>query len=266
MISTTTTLVLGGTGNTGRRLIEQLIAQKQNVRAIVRSKQRFHEIIPENIHLKVIEDAVLDMEDAEFEDAVTGCDAVVSCLGHNLTLKGVFGKPRRLVTDSVKRVCKVMEKNNVPIVDDTSTTTNPTSASSDSKKNPPVKLILMGSNGVANPNGMDDIRPFGERALITVLRIMIPPHKDNEMAAEYLSNGIGQGGNGNEGIEWVVVRPDDLIEGEVSEYEVLGKPQAGLFGAGQTTRANVAHFMSKLILNSDTWKKWMYNMPVPTNI
>ena len=64
----TTTLVLGGMDNTGRRLIEQLLlAQNQNVRAIVRSKERFHELIPaNNPRLKVIEGVVLEMQDAEF--------------------------------------------------------------------------------------------------------------------------------------------------------------------------------------------------------
>jgi len=35
---------------------------------------------------------------------VAGCDAVASCLGHNLTFKRLFGKPRRLVTDAVRRL------------------------------------------------------------------------------------------------------------------------------------------------------------------
>ena len=243
--TTTTTLVLGGTGNTGRRLVEQLLAQQQNVRAIVRSKERFHEIIPENANLQVIEAAVLDMQDSEFEDVVQGCDSIASCLGHNLTFKGVYGKPRQLVTDSIKRACKVVQEMSI-------------------QPSKPIKVVLMGSNGVVNPNGMDNVRPFAERALLSFLRISVPPHKDNEDAAAFLSEEIGQDKAG--GIEWVVVRPDDLIEGEVSEYEVLKIPKAGLFGGGQTTRANVAHFMSDLIMNDDTWKKWVYEMPVPSNI
>ncbi len=236
----TTTLILGATGNTGRRLVEQLLDQQQNVKAVVRSKERFHEIIPESNNLHVIEGAVLDLKDEDFQDAVKGCDAVVSCLGHNMTFKGMYGQPRKLCTDAIKRVCEVIQAGE-----------NPT------------KVVLMGSNGVANPNGMDNVRPFGERALISCLRVCVPPVKDNEDAAAFLSKEIGKD---KEKIEWVVVRPDDLIEGEVSDYEVLKIPGAGLFGGGQTTRANVAHFMSDLILNDDTWKKWLFEMPVPTNI
>ena len=51
----TTTLILGASGMTGRRLVEQLLAEKQNVKAIVRSKERFKEIIPDNEKLLVIE-------------------------------------------------------------------------------------------------------------------------------------------------------------------------------------------------------------------
>ena len=237
-----TTLVLGASGNTGRRLVEQLLAKEQNVRAIVRSKDYFRKIISENDNLKIIEAAVLDMKDAEFLDAVKGCDTVVSCLGHNMTLKGIFGKPRKLVTGAVEKSCKTIEELH---------------------PQKPIKFILMGSNGVDNPNGMDDRRTRTERLIISCLRTTIPPHKDNEEAAAFLSRDIGKE---NTSIEWVVVRPDDLIEGDVSDYEVLSKPKPGcLFGAGQTTRANVAAFMVDLILNDDTWKKWIYEMPMPLN-
>ena len=49
------------------------------------------------------------------------CDAIVSTLGHNLSFKGMFGNPRQLVTDSIKKLCKVSENT----------------------KNKPVKIILM---------------------------------------------------------------------------------------------------------------------------
>lgn len=121
----------------------------------------------------------------------------------------------------------------------------------------------MGSNGVANPKGTDDIRPLKERFVLSLVRAFTPPHRDNEAAAAYLSEKIGME---TSNIEWVVVRPDGLIEGDVSKYEVFEKPLPGLFGGGETTRANVAHFMKELILNNETWKKWLYQMPVPENV
>ena len=241
MVSTSTTLVLGATGATGRLLVEELLQAGQCVKTIVRSKANFGEMIPHDERLQVVESTVLNMKDSELQEYVKGCDYIASCLGHNMSIKGIYGKPRKLVTDSVKKICNTV-RNLHPET--------------------PVKLILMGSNGVANLDGSDNVRPMYERALLGVIRALIPPHSDNEDAAAYLSVDIG---NKDPDIEWVVVRPDDLIEGSVSTYEVFTKPQKGLFGGGETTRANVSNFMGNLILNDAAWNQWKYQMPVPSN-
>jgi len=244
-IAKTTTLVLGGTGATGKHLIHQLLDKEKEVRAIVRSKERLIEALKDINHdnLLIIEGTVLDMSDDEMETSVRGCDVIVSCLGHNLTFQGMFGKPHKLVKDSIKRVCDTV----VQI-----------------QSSKPTKVILMGSNGVSNPDGSDDmIRPITERVLLGLLRLLIPPVADNEHAAMYLSKDIG---HEEAKVEWVVVRPNDLIDGEVSEYEVLPKPVGSLFGGGVTTRSNVAAFMGELILDDTVWKKWLYKMPVPQNV
>ena len=36
-----------------------------------------------------------------------GCDAVISALGHNLTLRGMNGEPRKLCTHTVSQLCRV---------------------------------------------------------------------------------------------------------------------------------------------------------------
>eukprot|EP01083_Nonionella_stella_P005031 14658_1 len=130
------------------------------------------------------------------------------------------------------------------------------------ESNKPTKFILMGSDGVANPNGDDDKRATSERAILTMLRYIIPPHKDNECAASYISK------VDSPSIEWTVVRPTDLINGEATKYEVFTKPQKSLFGNvkdGITTRANVAKFMVDLIMTNDEgglWDTWKGKMPV----
>jgi len=43
---------------------------------------------------------------------VNGCDAVASCLGHNLKFKGIYGNPRMLVTDTTRRLCDAIKANN----------------------------------------------------------------------------------------------------------------------------------------------------------
>ena len=46
----------------------------------------------------------LSLTDETFQKHVQ-CDAIVQCLGHNLSFKGLFGHPRRLCADTVKRLC-----------------------------------------------------------------------------------------------------------------------------------------------------------------
>ena len=48
---------------------------------------------------------------------------------------------------------------------------------------------------------------FAQKCVIGLLRLLLPPHVDNEKAADYLRTQIGQN---NASIEWVAVRPDGL--------------------------------------------------------
>ena len=47
---------------------------------------------------------------AELNEYVEGCNAIVSCLGHNMSFQGIFGKPRKLVTDATKRLCSAINE------------------------------------------------------------------------------------------------------------------------------------------------------------
>ena len=89
---------------------------------------------------------------------------------------------------------------------------------------------------------------FAQKFVIGLLRLLLPPHVDNEKAADYLRTQIGQN---NKVIEWVTVRPDGLInEDQVSDYEIYPSPtRSAIFNAGKVSRINVAHFMADLINN-----------------
>ncbi|KAL7548593.1 hypothetical protein ACHAWF_011921 [Thalassiosira exigua] len=243
-------LVVGATGATGKHVVFQLLKQKHRVRAIVRSKERLINCLDDvqpgsgaDLHmvgrLDVTEAPLLDLSQEDLEKVVRGCDAVVSCLGHNLTFKGLFMPPRKLVKDAVKRLHEAIEATN-----------------EDSDR--PTKLIIMGSDGVANPAGGDDRRSRSERAVLSILRRCIPPHRDNELAGAYISEVQ------TPAIEWVV-RPTDLIDGNSTKYELFDKPQKGLFSGaehGITTRANVALCMVDMILVDAIWNEWKFKMPV----
>merc|ERR1711915_360544 len=187
--------------------------------------------------LEIIESDLTSLNEKAYEKLVEGCDVIVSCLGHNISGRGLCGfSDRRLVTNVVKSTTAVV-------------------------KSPKTKFILMNSNGVANPNGQDDLRPLWERAVTCLIRHLITAHADNEQAAKHLYK------LKKNNLEWCAVRPNDLIDGEVSEYTFLSKPNKGLFGAGKTTRANVAAAMVQLCCNEkNMWETWKYQMPVLENI
>ena len=86
-----TTLVVGASGATGRLLVEQLLNHGQHVRVVVRSPDKLPEVITKHDNLSVIHASVLDLSDAEMAQHVSGCRAVASCLGHNLSFKGIYG-------------------------------------------------------------------------------------------------------------------------------------------------------------------------------
>ncbi len=179
-----TTLVVGASGATGRLLVEQLLNRGEDVRIIVRSPDNLPEAFKNHQHLTVIQASVLDLSDAEMAQYVDGCDAVASCLGHNLNFKGMYGQPRRLVTDATRRLCYAIVANN---------------------PQKPVKYVLMNTTGNRNRD-LDEPISFGQKSVTGLLRLVLPPHADNEQAADYLRTEIGQ----NHGvIEWAAVRPDN---------------------------------------------------------
>ncbi|MFT5725818.1 MAG: NAD(P)-dependent dehydrogenase (short-subunit alcohol dehydrogenase family) [Bacteroidia bacterium] len=237
-----TTLVVGASGATGRLLVEQLLNQGEKVRVIVRSIDRLPELIKNNKRVSVTEANLLDMTDSQLLEQVQGCRAVASCLGHNLTCKGMFGHPRRLVTDGVKRLCYAIEK-----------------AQSDS----PIKFILMNTTGNQNKQAGEKVST-AQSIIIGLIRMLIPPHVDNEQAAAYLQSNFELG---DKSVEWATVRPDSLLNEEsISQFNIYPSPiRSAIFDSGKTSRINVAHFMSQLITNNDIWEKWKHQMPVIYN-
>ncbi len=237
-----TTLIVGASGATGQLLVEELLNRQQQVKVIVRSPDKLSTTVKNHANLVIIDANIPELSETEMRDFVKGCDAVASCLGHNLTFRGIFGKPRRLVTDATKRLCDAVRAN------------QPAS---------PTKYLLMNTTGNRNPDLHESVS-FTEKIAMALLRLLIPPQVDNEKAAEYLRTRIGRS---DATIEWVAVRPDTLINGdEVTDYSVHPSPtRSALFHPGQTSRINVAHFMADLITDDELWSKWKGQMPVIYN-
>lgn len=233
-------LVVGATGMTGRALVEQLLGKGHNVRAIVRSPDKLPAVVRDHPSATVIEASVLDLTDEQMAEHVVDCDAVVSCLGHVMNLKGMFGHPRRLCTDATRRLCDAIEE---------------------SRPSNPIKFILMNTVAVQNPD-LEENRAWFERGLLAVLRHTLPPHRDNETAAEHLHQNVGRQ---SKHVEWCSVRPDSLVNAEVSSYDIVRSPTTGILTGRPTARANVAHFMVELVEDAELWSTWRFGMPVIMN-
>ncbi len=235
-------LVLGASGATGRLLVKILLQKDVEVIAIVRNANSLTNIDSSHSGLQIIEAEISKISENDLAQYLKECEVVLSCLGHNLTFKGMFGHPKRLVTDAIKKVVKTIGYLNT---------------------NNKIKIVLMNTTGNSNRD-IPEKPPYSQRFVISLLRLLLPPHVDNEKAADFLRLQVGQNDNN---IEWAAVRPDSLIdEDQVSQYDIHASPiRNAIFDAGSTSRINVADFMSDLAVNSKLWNKWKGKMPVIYN-
>lgn len=119
----------------------------------------------ESPNLIVVEANLLSLDDEALQLHLRGCDAVISCLGHVLSFKGVFSPPRDLVSGHTTRLCRGIEA--------------PQPAR-------PVKVILMSSVSVPHPGGLDIRRGILEQALVWMLLGLLPPARDDPCAVSSL--------------------------------------------------------------------------------
>ncbi len=136
----------------------------------MRSPDKLPGDVRSHSNLSVIQASVLDLSDAMMAQHINGCDAVASCLGHNLNLKGIYGPPRMLVTDATRRLCNAIKAN---------------------RPDKPVRFVLMNTAGNSNRDITERVS-FGQRCVIGLIRLLVPPQMDNERAADYLRVKIGQ--------------------------------------------------------------------------
>jgi len=235
-------LVVGASGTTGKLLVAELLNRDIDVVAIVRASRSLRSSFDSYSNYFEVSANISEMTDDELTPYFEDCDAVFSCLGHNLTFQGMFGKPRRLVTDTIEKISRVIHE-----------------------LNPGKKVMVILMNTSANSNrDIPEIPPLSQRIVVSILRVLLPPHIDNEKAADFLRTRIGQN---HQLIEWAVVRPGSLRdEDEVTKYVIHPSPTRNvIFDDGTTSRINVAHFMVNLSTDSDLWSLWRGKMPVIYN-
>ncbi len=233
-----TVLLVGATGRTGQRTLRQLLERGVRVRAVVRSRGRLPADLVGRAGLEIVEASLLDLDDEALRRRVKGCDAIVSCLGHVLSFRGVFGPPRDLVTRATARLCRAVEA---------------------LRPAAPVRFVLLSSVSVHRARALDPRRGPLERAFLRVLRDLVPPARDNQRAADFLLETY-RSGNGL--VEWVVVRPDSLREGDVAGYALHEGLVNGIFSPGTSRMASVAHLLCELAIDPAAWAAWRFKFPV----
>lgn len=236
-------LILGATGATGRLLAVQLERLGVEIRALVRSPDKMPAELKNLRHATLIAGSILELGEGELIELVRDCDAVALCLGHTISFRGVFGHPRMLVRDAVRRLCGAIVS---------------------LKPKSPVRFVLMNTVGVVNRDILEKVT-WRDHLMLALVRCLLPPHRDNEEAANYLRTGIGQT---HPAIEWVVVRPEGLIDRtETTPYETRPSPiRSAFFDSGSTSRINVGHFMAGLITDAALWQRWKGKMPVISDV
>lgn len=235
------TLVLGASGATGKQVVRQLIKRHINTRILIRKSAVLPKDIQENPLVEIVKGNINELQDSEMHNLLRDCHVIISCLGHNVTLKGMFGKPRYLVFDAIKRISETVKK----------------------KADHRVKLILLSTTAYTNTLSGEK-NSMGEKIILSLLKLLLPPHRDNVKAAHYLIATIGKE---DENVEWIAVRPDTLVDNdEESAYEVCESPvRSPIFHAGKTSRINVSHFMAELVTDDEIWNHWKFKTPVVYN-
>lgn len=249
-------LVVGSTGATGKHVVRMLLERGDTeVVAVARSKEKLVGLVnPGNVNdekmknLDVKETTIANMALEELKGLVKECSAVVSCLGHNMDWKGIY-RDGYFVKESAEKITSVMPDKD-------------------------CRFVMMGSDGVAHPDGKTDPkRSRFDRAVLWLCRMLVPPVIDNEMAALHLYQHTLQ--NPSSSCGWTVVRPGDLFDRDEAEiypvnktntqhgYDIFDHPQGSLFGDYSTARSDVADFMVDLVTMEEKPFQETYNHKMP---
>ncbi|KAF9116039.1 hypothetical protein BGX27_005272 [Mortierella sp. AM989] len=237
-------LVLGGSGNVGKLVVYQLLSRGIEVRAIIRTPENLPSDISQNPNISIIKGNLLELSTDDLAAHLSGCDVVIATLGHNMRYKripilGIWINRHDLVVRATQMVCDAINK---------------------VQPENPTKFILLNTVGVANPDGSDKhVRKGLENKLVSFMKAVLPPYKDSVRSAEYISKNVG---SKERHIEWVTVRPDSFIDGDISQYKILDSIQHPFYASDKITKANIAHFMCELVEDPNLWAEWKFKMPV----
>ena len=103
-----TTFVVGGTGKTGIHLVKYLVDNGKKVKVVVRPSTSVPRIWMHNDQIKVLKLELSTINANQLAAHIADCDSIASCLGH----RTIYGRPRHLVSDAVRKLCDSIQINN----------------------------------------------------------------------------------------------------------------------------------------------------------
>ncbi|KAJ3382393.1 hypothetical protein HDU92_004786 [Lobulomyces angularis] len=220
--------IIGGTGRVGRQVLEQLLSNGNEVKALVRSKES--EVLKDflnNPKLTVIEEKdLLSLSTEDFSKLIQDVETIICTLGHT----SVSAKPKTLVVDTTKLIHKSVEH---------------------LKPSVPVKLLMLGTSGILNP--ADDRK---------MVKYLVAPVQDSQECVDYIANTITKD---NQYLQWTIVRPVNFVEkyeDGITEYKTFEKTIHPFYNNGVVKIKNIADFFVNLAKNNELFDTWKGKMPV----
>jgi uncharacterized protein YbjT (DUF2867 family) len=207
-------LIIGGSGRTGKLVIDELLTRGHEVTALVRSP----ESLQAKPNLKTVTGTPMKIEDVRTAFAASRPDVVVVTLSAPRAGDSPFAaniSPPRLMADSNANVVTVMKEYNTP------------------------KVVIMQAFGVAEswPN------------MHWVLRLLM---KKSNMIYQYDDHNLVAKEVKASGENYVFVRPSRLEEGAAKPIREWANDGKGVPMMGACTRGSVASFMAEAVENR-TW-------------
>ncbi|RKU39806.1 hypothetical protein DL546_000356 [Coniochaeta pulveracea] len=207
-------LIVGGSGRTGKLVVDELLARDHEVTALVRKPDSL-EARP---HLSTVTGTPMSKDDVRKAFAVSKPDVVVVTLSAPRAGDSPFAavvSPPRLMANANANVVAVMKEFGTP------------------------KIVIMQAFGVAEswPN-----MHWALRMLMKKSNMIYQYDDHNLVASEVRASGV----------DYVFPRPSRLVEGEAKEIKEWADDGKGVPLMSTCTRGSVAQFMAEAVENR-TW-------------
>ena len=216
-------LLLGATGNIGKRVLQRLLSQDVHVKAVVRKS-----VEQEHPKLTVVKTSILDMPVEDLRLLVSDVDVIVSCLGFGALM---YGGPTRLKLTIAQRICGILEH----------------------EPNKTKTFIMLNGAAARHPSG-GDASSWIDGSLLSLMRLLIAPHADMEETLAYLQT--------QNHVNWIALRPGLFVDSNSSSYSLTDYRECGLFSGRVASRDNVADGLVQLAIDKSLQHKWNRKMPV----